>query len=106
MPTLLGRRRRSAREQSQRPRSRSPSVSVRRSTLPVTSASREDLHELIDVLPDDQVAALLADVKRRMTPRPPWTTEPFEWFGMIKDGPRNASSPEAIEAVRASAADR
>jgi len=44
---------------------------------------------------------VLADVKRRATPRPPRTTEPFEWFGMIKDGPRNASSPEAIDAVLA-----
>lgn len=48
-----------------------------------------------------QVAALLADVKRRTTPGPPRTTEPFEWFGMIKDGPRDASPPEVIEAVLA-----
>ncbi|WP_028849117.1 hypothetical protein [Thermocrispum municipale] len=65
------------------------------------STSRDELHDLIDDLPDDQVAAVLADVKRRATPRPPRTTEPFEWFGMIKDGPRNASSPEAIDAVLA-----
>lgn len=65
------------------------------------STSRDELHDLIDGLPDDQVAAVLADVKRRTAPRPPRTTEPFEWFGMIKDGPRDASSPAAIDAALA-----
>ena len=58
-------------------------VSVARSKLMPMSASREELHDLIDSLPDDQVAAVLADVKRRSTPRPPRTSEPFSWFGMI-----------------------
>lgn len=49
------------------------------------SASREELHELIDGLPDDQVAAVLAEVKRRTAPRPPRTTEPFAWIGMVKE---------------------
>lgn len=65
------------------------------------TAGREELHDLIDGLPDDQVAAVLADVKRRTAPRPPRTTEPFAWFGMIKDSPSDASSAEAIEAVLA-----
>lgn len=65
------------------------------------SANRDELHDLIDGLPDDQVAAVLADVRRRAAPRRPRTTEPFEWFGMIKDGPSNASSPEAIDAALA-----
>jgi hypothetical protein len=57
------------------------------------SANRDELHDLIDGLPDDQVAAVLADVKRRTAPRPPRTTEPFAWFGMIDnpDVPRDLS---------------
>lgn len=65
------------------------------------SASRDELHVLIDGLPEDQVAALLADAKRRAAPRPARTTQPFAWIGMIKDGPANASTPEAIDAVLA-----
>lgn len=49
------------------------------------STSRDELHDLIDGLPDDQVAAVLAEVKRRTAPRSPRTTEPFEWFGMVDD---------------------
>jgi hypothetical protein len=71
------------------------------SRMSYMSANRDELHDLIDGLPDDQVAAVLADVKRRTTPRPPRTTEPFAWFGMIKDGPTDASSPEAIDAALA-----
>lgn len=65
------------------------------------SVSREELHDLIDGLPDDQVAALLADAKRRARPAPPRKTQPFAWIGMIKDGPTDASSPEAIDALLA-----
>ncbi|MDQ6527387.1 hypothetical protein RB608_27480 [Nocardioides sp. LHD-245] len=57
------------------------------------SANRDELHDLIDGLPDDQIAAVLADVKRRTAPRPPRTAEPFNWFGMIDnpDVPRDLS---------------
>lgn len=65
------------------------------------SASRDELHDLIDGLPDDQVTAVLADVKRRTAPPPPRSTQPFAWIGMIQDGPTNASSREAIDAVLA-----
>ncbi len=65
------------------------------------SASRGELHDLIDGLPDDQVAALLADAKRCATPRTVRTTQQFAWIGMIKDGPADASTPEAIDAVLA-----
>lgn len=65
------------------------------------STSREELHDLIDGLPDDQVAVVLADVKRRAAPRQRRTTEPPAWFGMIENGPTDASSPEAIDAVLA-----
>lgn len=65
------------------------------------SASRDELHLLIDGLPDDQVAALLADAKKRAAPRAARTTKPFAWIGMIKDGPTDASTPEATDAVLA-----
>jgi hypothetical protein len=63
------------------------------------TADRSELHELIDELPDDQVALVADDLRRRL-PRPradrPW---PPEWFGMITDGPSDASSPERIDQV-------
>jgi hypothetical protein len=65
------------------------------------SASRDELHDLIDGLPDDQVAAVLADLKRRTAPRLARSTKAFSWVGMIKDGPTDASSREAIDAVLA-----
>lgn len=48
------------------------------------TAHRDELHELIDALPEDQVDALLADARRRAHPRSdverPW---PPSWFGAI-----------------------
>lgn len=49
------------------------------------TASRDELHHLIDELPDDQVALAAAELRRRL-PKPaaarPW---PPAWFGMIDD---------------------
>lgn len=48
------------------------------------SEARDELRELLDSLPDDQVDAVLADVRRRTQPKPhsdrPW---PPSWFGAI-----------------------
>lgn len=56
-----------------------------RTTLRRVSAHRDELHDLIDELPEDQVAALLADARRRSRPRPaaqrPW---PPSWFAAIE----------------------
>lgn len=55
------------------------------------SEARSELMHLIEGLPDDQVNAVLADVKRRTQPAPkterPW---PPTWFGAI-DGPSDLS---------------
>lgn len=58
---------------------------VRASRLGAMTADRHELHELVDALPDDQVARVLADVRRRV-PAPtgdrPW---PPAFFGMGVD---------------------
>ena len=41
-------------------------MSVGRRTLIAMTADRHELHELVDALPDDQVARVLADVRRRV----------------------------------------
>lgn len=46
------------------------------------TASRDELHHLIDELPDDQVPAVAEELRRRTLPRPPRTQEPFAWVGM------------------------
>lgn len=47
------------------------------------SASRDELHHLIDGLPDDQVAAVVADVKRRMARPPSDENWPPEFFNIV-----------------------
>lgn len=46
--------------------------------------ARDELRDLVDSLPDDQVDALLAEARRRARPQPkskrPW---PPAWFGAI-----------------------
>ena len=62
------------------------------------TAHRDELHHLIDGLPDAQVEVLLADLRRLVADKPKGTWPP-KFFGMIKDGPRNGSSPEYIDSV-------
>lgn len=62
------------------------------------TAQRDELMHLIEGLPDDQVETLLADA-RRLAADPPRGTWPPKFFGMIKSGPSNGSSPEYIDAV-------
>ncbi len=47
------------------------------------TAERHELHELVDELPDDQVAAALADVRRRL-PRNDGEAWSPEFFGIVK----------------------
>lgn len=62
------------------------------------TASRDELIHLIEGMPDDQVDVLLVDA-RRLTGRKPKGTWPPRFVGMIKEGPKNGSSPEYIDAV-------
>lgn len=64
------------------------------------STSRSELHDLVDELPDDQVAAVVEDLRRRARPRPRRTSEPFSWIGMAtsKDGVTDlATNPEHLK---------
>jgi hypothetical protein len=48
------------------------------------TGDRDELHQLIDTRPEDQVEALLADVRRCTRPRPgEERTWPLSWFGAI-----------------------
>ena len=53
---------------------------------------------LIEGLPDDQVETLLAEARRLAADRPNNDWLPA-FFGVIKDGPTNGSSPEYIDSV-------
>jgi hypothetical protein len=53
------------------------------------SGEREELRRLVEEIPDEQVPAALADLRRRLSPVPepagsPW---PPPWFGSIQAGP-------------------
>lgn len=64
------------------------------------TAHRDELHHLIDGLPDAQVEALLADARRLVVEKPERSWPP-KFVGIIKDGPVNGSSPEYIDSVLA-----
>lgn len=64
------------------------------------SAGRDELLHLIEGMPDDQVAELLADARRLADSKPKRTCPP-KFVGMIKDGPRDGSSPEYVDSILA-----
>jgi hypothetical protein len=47
------------------------------------SGDRDELHRLVEELPDEQVPAVLAEVRRQIAPRPVPTWPPA-WFGAIE----------------------
>ncbi|MEI2715225.1 MAG: hypothetical protein V9G04_18515 [Nocardioides sp.] len=57
------------------------------------TADRHELHELVEALPDDQVALAIADVRRRMERPAADSTWPPEFFGIIdgEDAPANVA---------------
>ncbi len=66
------------------------------------SAERNELHELVDALPDDQVVLVLADVRRRL-PRvasdPAW---PPAFFGMGVDKEGRTDLSMSVDEILAS----
>ena len=49
------------------------------------SQEREELLRLVEEMPDEDVAAALADVRRRLQPiSPPSSNWPPEWFGIAE----------------------
>ncbi|MCW2842500.1 MAG: hypothetical protein JWN22_416 [Nocardioides sp.] len=67
---------------------RSPEESPR---LPGMSANRDELIHLVEGMPADQVAVLLADAKRLAGSKSRGTWPP-EFVGMVKDGPSDGST--------------
>jgi hypothetical protein len=53
------------------------------------SGEREELRRLVDEIPDEQVPAVLADLRRRLesVPAPAEASWPPLWFGCIQAGP-------------------
>lgn len=47
------------------------------------SVDRHELHELVDELPDDQVAVVIAEVRRRLPAPASKGSWPPEFFGII-----------------------
>lgn len=50
------------------------------------TAARDELHRLIDELPDDQLSAAVDDLRRRTTESEPVGEWPPEFFGIIDGG--------------------
>ncbi len=64
------------------------------------SESRDELHQLIDSLPDEQVEQVLSDVQRRTQPRQVPSDKAFAWIGagVAKDGVTDLSTnPKYLE---------
>lgn len=51
----------------------------------LVSIDREELHRLVDALPEEQVAVAMADVRRRVRPQVPGSWPP-PWVGSIIAG--------------------
>lgn len=49
------------------------------------SVDRHELHELVDQLPDDQVASVAAEVRRRLPVHGSDGAWPPEFFGIVDD---------------------
>lgn len=50
------------------------------------SENRDELHDLINSLPDDEIDQVLAEVRRRTAPRSVPSAKAFAWIG---SGPAN-----------------
>ena len=55
------------------------------------SDDREELHELIEQLPDEEIADVLADARRRLRPAPAASWPPA-WFGSFADSKTDLGS--------------
>lgn len=58
------------------------------------TTDRAELHELVDALPESQVASVAADLRRRATAARPASDRAFAWIamGVTKDGVTDVSS--------------
>jgi hypothetical protein len=60
------------------------------------STPREELHDLVEQLPDEQVSAAVSDLRARLTSAPPSGSWPPAWFG-IAEGSADDISERAEE---------
>lgn len=60
------------------------------------SESRDELHHLINALPEEQVEQVLADVRRRTTPHEVPPAHAFAWIGA---GPANNGRADNAQRV-------
>ncbi|MCB0910019.1 MAG: hypothetical protein KDB60_00175 [Propionibacteriaceae bacterium] len=63
------------------------------------AADRLELHELVDALPDDQVARALADVRRRLPATSPDRSWPPAFFGMGIDKDGRMDLSEGVDGI-------
>lgn len=76
-------------------------MSVVRRTLVAMTADRHELHELVDALPDDQVARVLADVRRRVPVTSGERAWPPAFFGMGVDKDGRTDLSERVDEILA-----
>jgi len=60
------------------------------------SEVRDELHHLIDSLPEDDVAQVLADIRKRRDLQAVPPEKSFAWVGSFS-GPSDLSTPEYLE---------
>ncbi len=70
-------------------------------TLGAVNADRQELHKLVDALPDHQVARVLAGVRRRLQETASERLWPPAFFGMGVDKDGRADLPESVDEVLA-----
>ena len=64
-------------------------------------ADRRELHQLVDALPDDQLPAMLAELRNRLTPRAANCRWPPAFFGMGADRDGCTNLSERVDEVLA-----
>ena len=61
------------------------------------SAGRDELHQLIDSLSEEQVGQVLSHVQRRTSPRPAPSDKAFAWITMGRPGMGGPTTPNVDE---------
>ena len=61
------------------------------------SADRDELHHLIDSLPEEQVDLVLCDVRRRIQRRATSPDSAFAWIGSFRGPADLSTNPDHLE---------
>lgn len=65
------------------------------------TASRDELHHLIDELPDEQVESIAEDLRRRAQPRTAQSGKAFAWIGAGTANNGRANNSERVDELLA-----